>query len=180
MNVGRNPKTDATALARAQHRIEETDDIDQLRAAQAVLLPLLGLTLKQTAAAIGRSRFWVSRARSAALAGQPPPKAHGGRRKALVAEDDEVRILRQAIEDADLWLPRRQSGVRAALHKLLEQRAGAPVAESTVTAFLNRVVPRLLPQSKGADIRHIAQFLDAYWVAEQRLNAAIERAKRCR
>ena len=49
--------------------IESTKSLAQLRRAQAVVLPLrYGLTLEQTAEAVGLSKSWVSKIRNAFVA----------------------------------------------------------------------------------------------------------------
>lgn len=70
-------------MERALEVIKTTTDMEQMRIAQATLLPLLGLSLEKTAEAVGRDRFWVSRARNRFLRGQPPAQ-HGGRRRSLL------------------------------------------------------------------------------------------------
>lgn len=51
-------------LAQAKEVLETARSVDELKMAQAVILPLeLGLTLRQTAAAIGVSPGWVCRLR---------------------------------------------------------------------------------------------------------------------
>lgn len=158
----------------------DASNIDELRAAQSVLLPLLGLTLDQTAAAVGKSKSWISRARNALLDGKPPPSSHGGRRAAIVRADEEVHLLRQAIRNAHERfdpLMFRQSRVRAALRELLDLRASAPVSDSTISEFLSRTVPKLMPQLQGIQFRDVSRALDSYWSAEYRLSTAIDRLK---
>ena len=58
--MGRPPAVADRAMERAIELIRLTDDGDTLRAAQAVLLPLLGFTLEQTVQVVGRDRYWVS------------------------------------------------------------------------------------------------------------------------
>ena len=95
--MGRPPAVADRAKERAIELLRLTDDGDTLRAAQAVLLPLLGFTLEQAAQAVGRDRYWVSRARNRLMRGDPPPAQHGGRRRSLVKEDQEVVLVKKAI-----------------------------------------------------------------------------------
>lgn len=69
--------------------------VRELRQAQAVLLPLLGLSLAETASAIGMSISWVAQQRTAILHGHPIREARnqGGRRNSLFKDlVDEKRI----------------------------------------------------------------------------------------
>jgi hypothetical protein len=175
---GRPPTAGRDAIERAQKLIIEATDINELRAAQALLLPLLGLTLDQTAEAIGKSKFWASRARNALLAGEPPPTTHGGRRRAMMPVDAEVALLQQAIRNAfDRFDPSMlgRSRVRVALRALLDERSGGSVSESTVTSFLNRVAPKLTPQVSGLPISEVMEALEGYWAADRRLMRKVER-----
>lgn len=170
--VARPPNTNPDAIQAAKRQICGAHSLDELRAAQAVLLPLLGLSLDQTAEAVGKSRFWVSRARSAVLAGRPPPAEHGGRRNEIVAEEEEVQLLRRAIRNAferPAEYMFRRYRVQSAVHDLLDQESGRAVSASTVRAFMGRVVPKLLPQLEGVSYGQYARDLDRYWQAEQAL-----------
>ena len=113
---------------------------DELRTAQAVLLPLeLGLSLEQTAAAIGRSRTatCLIRTRYCKVAsGQRPParSKHALRNHAkasLVQEANALDdVLREASEGGVLVIPR--------LKPLIESRLGKTLALSTVYRLLAR------------------------------------------
>ena len=73
----------------AREMIAQAQTAEQLRQAQAVALPLLfGLSLEQTAEAIGRSRVWTCRLRNRFLAGQTcgdgQRQRRGGRRRQII------------------------------------------------------------------------------------------------
>ena len=177
--VARPPKTNPDAIQEAKRQICEARSLDELRAAQAVLLPLLGLTLEQTAEAVGKSRFWVSRARSATLADRPPPAEHGGRRNEIVAEDQEVQLLRRAIRNAferPVEYMFKRYSVQSAVQDLLGLESGRAVSASTVRAFMTRVVPKLLPQLEGVPYGQYARYLDRYWQAELTLQRRKEQS----
>ena len=127
-------------LAAALALLDGAQSADQLRLAQAVLLPLtLGLSLEQTAQAIGRSVSATCAMRTrfcrVAAGEQAPPRAkHTLRNRAYAGLADEVRLLegvcgraRQA--RADL-VPRLQQAMKVAY--------GTPIALSSVYRLLHR------------------------------------------
>lgn len=129
---------DTALVATARQVVTSTADLDQLRAAQAVLLPAItGATLEQTAAILGVSRASVARLqirfRQTPKAG-PKRRRWGGRRKALLTLQEEEEFLApwaaQSKEAGLLVL----SPVRAAL----AQQLGRPVAASVVWRLLAR------------------------------------------
>jgi hypothetical protein len=165
--MGRPPAGADKALERAIEVIRLTDDGDTLRAAQAVLLPLLGLTLEQTAQVIGRDRYWVSRARNRVLRGEPPPTQHGGRRRSLVKDDQEVVLVKKAISQAGAFQTANPVTVRQALRALLDERTGQSVSESTITQILNRAAPKILPDANTSDLLSVAGALSRQWHFEK-------------
>jgi len=162
---GRPPANAAAALERAFELVRHADDLDTLRAAQSVLLPHLGLTLEQTAAVLGRDRYWVSRARNLLLRGMGPPRRHGGRRHALVAEDEEVSLVKQAIAEVGTSSSSRVT-VRGALRALLDKQAGRPVSESTITLLLDRTAPKIVAGANSTNLQQLALALARKWQAE--------------
>lgn len=164
--MGRPPAVVDRAVERITDLVRVTDDGDTLRAAQAVLLPLLGLTLEQTAQIVGRDRYWVSRARNRLLRGEPPPSKHGGRRRSLVMEGEEVALVREAIAQPDVLVGERVS-IRQALRVLLDKRAPQPVSESTITQILDRVAPKIVPGASAKDLQTVAFALSRQWHFEK-------------
>ncbi|MBI5270757.1 MAG: hypothetical protein HY856_13880 [Burkholderiales bacterium] len=144
--------------------------MNSLRAAQAALLPLFGLTLDQTAQVVGKDRFWVSRARGAFLRGRPPPKEHGGRRHALVDEDEELELFKLAIVQNRIGFFVRVP-VRHALRNLLEARGHEDVSESTITAFLHRAFVKVFPEGDFRDLDRLAGALSRKWQIDEELEA---------
>lgn len=124
--------------ARALRRNAKT--ADELRTAQAVLLPLeLGLSLDQTAAAIGRSRTatCLIRMRYCAVASGKRPAARSkhalrNHAKATLAQEEQIldEVLRDAAEGGVLVIPR--------LKPLIEARLGKSLALSSVYRLLAR------------------------------------------
>lgn len=164
--MARRPSTTNQAIQVARKAICEADDADGLRVAQAVLLPLLGLSLEQTAEIVGRSRYWVSRVRNQSLQGKSrTPSKRGGRRRALVPEDEEVQLVRLAIQQPNEVFPHRRVTVRQALRALLDERSDNAVAESTVTAMLKRVAPKVFEGLRLDDnFERVAFWLSRIWL----------------
>jgi transposase len=82
----------------AKEVLETARSVDELKMAQAVVLPLeLGLTLWQTAAAIGVSPGWVCRLRRRfermAQGEESPRQPRGGRRRELLTSEQEAVFL---------------------------------------------------------------------------------------
>ena len=143
--MGRPPAGNDKAKEQAIELARLTDDGDTLRVAQAVLLPLLGSTLEQTAQAVGRDRYWISKARNRMLRGKPPPTKHGGRRRSLLAEDEEVALVKEAISRT--WAPgtMKVMTLRETLRTLLEEHQQSSQSEPTLSRILQRAAPKILP-----------------------------------
>lgn len=159
------PPRDATGvLERAREQVENATDADALRAAQATLLPLLGLSLDATAEVVGRNRWWVSRARNRFLRGEPPAK-QGGRRHSLVEIDEELELVKTAFKLRHTSWGHRDS-VRQVLRGLLDKRTGSPVSDSAITDMLDRVAHRLYPGAKGSDLTQRDVHFARVWLLE--------------
>src|SRR5207245_11759677 len=96
--MARPRKIDSGLVKQAQLLAAQTDDIQQLRMAQAVLLPALAqMTLKAAAKVIGVGRATVarlqSRFRRRKANAQPTPRRWGGRRRTLMKLADEQALL---------------------------------------------------------------------------------------
>jgi hypothetical protein len=92
------PAGGRAVLAQAKAVLETARNVDELTMAQAVVLPLeLGLTLRQTAAAIGVSPGWVCRLRNRferIIQGEESPKqVRGGLRRELLTPEQEAAFL---------------------------------------------------------------------------------------
>ena len=126
-------------LDRAKRSIADARTVEELRAAQAVVLPLkCGLSLAQTAEAIGVSVRWASALRSRYLRiarGEEAPKpGRGGRRRQNLTPEREAEFLAPFLESA------KAGGVLVAgpVHRALEARLGRKVALSSVYNLLHR------------------------------------------
>ena len=134
------PPTGTEHLAAARALIAAARSADELRAAQAVLLPLeLGLTLEQTARAIGRSvsatgalRMRYCRIAAGELA--PPRAKHLLRNRAHATLEEEARLLAQVCGRG------RHAGadLAARLKRAMEAAYERPVATSSVYRLLQR------------------------------------------
>ena len=123
----------------ARAAIAAARTVEQLRQAQAVVLPLdHGLSLEATAAMIGLSVGWTSRLRNAFIRGEvvgdgtTPPR--GGRHHENFTPEQEVEVLKPFLDRA------RAGGVLAVpeIKPLLETALGRPMALSTVYNLLHR------------------------------------------
>ncbi len=164
-------------LENAQQLMRAARTAEELRAAQAVLLPLLGYTLHDAANAIGRSRHWVSRVRNSMMRGEAPPGRHGGRRRAILAEDEELLLVRSAIVNVEAaWYSNRKP-LRTFLRNALDNRFGVPVAESTLTAILDRAALHFLHHEhvRGKDLEWLAPHLARTWHAQGIIANHLER-----
>lgn len=127
------------AIQAAQSAILQATSIDELRQAQAVLLPLLyGLSLEQTAQVIGVSPGWACQLRCrfiagryAGAAGAPAP---GGRRRQNMSIEQERQFLAPFIEQAQAGGVLVVSQIKAAL----DAHLGCAVALSSVYNLLHR------------------------------------------
>ena len=125
------------AVAEALAILATTKSLEQFRQAQAVVLPLHhGLSLDQTAEALGVTPGWVSHLRNRFIAGERAGEesSRGGRRHAHFTIEEEAELLRPFFDEAahgGLFVVRR---VKAQLEARL-QRA---LALSSVYALLHR------------------------------------------
>ncbi len=140
-------------------------------AAQAYLLPALGTSLDDTSIALGRDRFWVSRARNRFLKGLPPLK-HGGRRNELFSEVEEVEIVKLAFIKARGRIGERVS-LRDTLRALLDDRLGHAVSDSTITEMLARMLRRYVPEADMAFMWRLEGVLGLLFSAEEDVRSRI-------
>lgn len=140
LRMSRKSNIDQATIQNAQIAADSASTIQELRRAQAVLLPaLFGVTLTQTAAVLGVGRATVSRLRSsfkttAENPAEKPKKKWGGRRNCWMSWEEEVAFLAPWIEGAASGTLVVVSPVRAAL----AQRIGQPVKASVVYRMLAR------------------------------------------
>ena len=133
------PVRGAEVLDMAQEMIRRAETIDELRQAQAVVLPLAyGLSLEETAQAIGQSVTWTCRLRNRFLAGETVGDGQrqraGGRRRENLSADREREILAP-------FLARASAGgilVVPQIKAELEVALGRSMALSSVYNLLHR------------------------------------------
>ena len=133
------PARGEQCLQQARQLLAQARTVEQLRQAQAVVLPLdHGLSLEQTARAIGQSVAWTCRLRNRFVAGQVvgdgSRPARGGRNHQNMTPEQEraalAPFLERAVAGGDLVV--RQ------LKTELEQILGRPMALSSVYNLLHR------------------------------------------
>ena len=137
--MARPRRIDKALVAKARRIVARTTDTEQLRAAQAVLLPaVVSATLEQTAVILGVGRATVARLQQRLRQSARPAAAKrprwGGRRKALLSIEQEAQFLAPWAEQA------KQAGVLvlSPIRAALAQRLGRPVAASVVWRLLAR------------------------------------------
>src|SRR6266581_7023773 len=137
--MARPRKIDLDLVKQAQLLASQTDDIQELRMAQAVLLPgLAQMTLKAAAKVIGVGRATVARLqtrfRRRKASDQPTPRRWGGRRRGLMKLEEEQAFLAG-------WKPKAEQGqlvVVTPLQVALEEKLGRRVKASVVYRLLDR------------------------------------------
>lgn len=127
------------SVASALAVLKVSTTVEQLRQAQAVLLPLrYGLSLEQTAEVLGVSPGWASRLRNQFIAGKvianDAPPARGGRHRENFTHAQEVQLLEPFLERAS------QGGILVVgqIKPALETKLGRPMALSSVYNLLHR------------------------------------------
>ena len=146
---------------------------DELRVAQAVLLPLeLGLSIERAAKILGKSSSWVSRTRRQFIAADGAGFAsartgRGGRRHATLSEDEEVEFVKRAVVRSNRI---GGLGVHGELRVLLAERGLSP-HPSTVTAIMQRVTDKIMPGQKASYLGENVSILSHLWSREVRLKA---------
>ena len=149
--MARPRRIDRALVAQAQKVVAVATDLQQLRAAQAVLLPaLFHASLEQTAAALGVGRATVPRLQARfRVQAQPkatPRSSWGGRRHALLSPAQEQAFLSR-------WQSQAQAGELVVLSRMradLENQLGRPVAAEV----FYRLVRRHRWRKVAPDTRH--------------------------
>lgn len=137
--MARPRKIDSELVKQAQMVAAHTSDIQELRMAQAVLLPALAqMTLKAAAKVLGVGRATVARLqgrfRRRKSSSQPMPRRWGGRRRALMKVEEEEAFLAG-------WKPKAEQGqlvVVTPLQVALEEKLGRRVKRSVLYRLLDR------------------------------------------
>ena len=135
--MGRTP-SGSEWLSLAQSKVAEATSVYEMRQAQSILLPLMGLSLIETAQALGQSVPTVSRLRRDFIAlkegASLPRKRWGGRRHAYWSPEEEQAFLAPFLEEAG------KGGILVVppIHRALEEKLGQKVPPSTVYRMLHR------------------------------------------
>lgn len=128
-------------VTQSRKAVAQATSVQELRAAQAVLLPaMMGSTLTETAILLGVGRATVARLQAGFRESPKPGAARGkrwnwgGRRNALLTVEEEEEFLAP-------WLEQARAGgmlVVSPLRAALAQRLGKPVKASVVYRLLAR------------------------------------------
>ena len=126
-------------LAKAKELLAKAKTAEELRQAQALILPLeYGFSIEQVAAVTGISRGWACQLRTRFIRneGKPTQEAsrRGGRRRQNMTIEEERAFLAPFFEDA------RQSGILvvSGVHNALEQHLGRKVSLASAYNLLHR------------------------------------------
>ncbi len=124
-------------VSAALEAISTATSVEQLRQAQAVVLPLCcGLNLEQTALALGVSTRWASRLRNQFIDGKAigEGSARGGRRRQSFSIEREAELLAPFLEQA------KRGGVLVVgpVRLALQQALGREIALSSAYNILHR------------------------------------------
>ena len=124
---------------RAMQVIANAVTVEQLRQAQAVILPLrFAMSLEQTAEVTGLSVGWVSKQRNRFIQGKAvgdgTVAARAGRRRQNFTIEEEVAVLKPFLEQA------REGGILliGQIKHDLEEALGHPMLLSSVYTLLHR------------------------------------------
>ncbi len=139
--------------------IANAQTVEQLRQAQAVILPLLfAMSLEQTAQITGLSVSWVSKQRNRFIQGKPvgdaSMPARGGRRRQNFTLEEEAALLQPFLEQA------KEGGVLVVgqIKPHIDAALGRSVSLSSVYALLHRHNWRkLAPDKRHLKSDHQAQ-----------------------
>jgi transposase len=147
------PATGISVIDAARKHLSEAKTIDELRRAQAVIFPLdLGLSLDQTATALGISKGWVCQLRRSFIKDQQlpilevvakPGPGHA-RGRAYLSHEQEQEFLLPFVEKAG------QAGILivSEIRQALEKKLGHPTAVATTYNLLHRHEWRKLAPDK--------------------------------
>ncbi len=130
---------DSKTLELARSAIVRATTVEQLRQAQAVVLPLdHGISLADTAAIIGVSKGWACQLRRRFIhnqfAGDPALPARGGRKRQNMSKLEEAAFLAPFLEQASTGGVLVVGQIKAALDKQL----GRTVALASAYNLLHR------------------------------------------
>lgn len=139
--MGRPRRIEVGVVRQAQKAVAHATSVEELRAAQAVLMPaVMGATLMTTAVVLGVGRATVARLQARfrqsarRMAASVPRRNWGGRRNALLTVEEETEFLKP-------WLEQARAGgmlVVSPLRAALAQRLGQPVKAAVVYRLLAR------------------------------------------
>ena len=137
--MSRRASGDEEVLIRAREAIATARTVEQLRQAQAVLLPLeYAMSLSATAQVIGVSRSWACQLRRRFMRGQvvgaPDAPTPGGRKRQNMSPEEEHEFLAPFFEQAATGGVLVVGQIKAAL----DQRLGRRVALASAYNLLHR------------------------------------------
>lgn len=141
-------------MDRVRHILATSTNVEEVKIAQSVLLPSLGLSLEQTAEVLGKERHWVSRVRNRFIRGEDIAP-HGGRRNAYMSEKQERELVEAVLSKVDTrWRPRPEERIRRLLASRLTVVTKMPVSDKMVTDVLDRYARQHVPGASWGSLRN--------------------------
>jgi transposase len=132
------PASGRELLAKAKEMLTKAKSVEELRQAQALILPLeYGFSITQVAAVIGTSRGWACQLRMRFIRNAEKPELlapkRGGRRREHMSIEEEKAFLAPFLDKA-------ASGILVVgdVHNALEQHLGHKVALASAYNLLHR------------------------------------------
>jgi hypothetical protein len=161
--LSRSVRVEDEAVERARRDVRDARSAAQLRAAQAVLMPVdLGLSLKQTAKVLGRNTTWVSRTRNEYINGKAVfSDTRGGRQHSLLSPQSEIEAVKDAVMKAGR--PGQRKTVRQVLRQVLKARLGTDPSEGALTSILLRVASKVLVGGTPAELERWSAQISAFF-----------------
>lgn len=152
--MARTPRKNLDAEIRARTVVQNSTDAEELRIAQAVLLPASGLSLLVTGELIGRDRFWVARERNRFIRQLPTRANHGGRRRSYLEPEQEHQLVQRVFDRSERFsfAEANSSSLRELIREEVNRTTGNDVADSTITDILNRYTSNYIPGATWGEL----------------------------
>lgn len=180
--MARTPRRNLDAEIRAREVVKNSTDAEELRIAQAVLLPVSGLSLLETGEHIGRDRFWVTRERNRFIRQLPARANHGGHRHSYLDPELEHQLVQRVFARSERFssTEARSSSLRELIREEVNRATGNDIADSTITDILNRYTSHYIPGATWGELGQYQYILQRLAFVELEIPKWRERLARYR